>query len=46
MNKPTIDTLHARPAAPSPDRLAEAHIAAELEDDTRVEPRRLRRRLA
>ena len=45
MNKPSIDTLHVPPTAPSSETLAEAHIAAELEDDTRTEQRGLRRRL-
>ena len=40
MNKPTIDTLQAQTPAPSPDQVAEAHIAAELEDDARFEPPR------
>ena len=44
MNKP-IDTLPAAPVPQSPDQVAEAHIAAELEDDARIEQRGLRRRI-
>jgi ribose transport system permease protein len=46
MNERTIDTLRARTSAPSsPDVVADAHIAAELEEDTQTRPRGLRGRI-